>query len=462
MGGVTTRLVSRDPATHERLGSVRVASRAEVARAVARAGKAATAWARTPCEVRASILNRAADLLAARVEDFARRITREEGKPLAEARQEAENTAARIRWFATRGVAALAPRREPVSDDLVGIVEHRPVGVVAAVKPWNFPLNIPVWTIAPALLAGNGVVFKPSERTPLVGRELVRLFYEAGVPKGVLQVVFGSDPVGKALVASDVDLVAFVGSAAAGSHIAARAAPQAKRLILEMGGKDPAVVLEDADVEKTAEGLVRGAFKNCGQVCCSVERVYVARRIAKAMTEAVVERTRRLVIGHGLDESVDVGPMIHPSERRRVERFVADARRRGARVLAGGKRPKVDLPGCFYEPTVLDRVPENALVLREETFGPVLPIVPVRDEEEAVKRANALPYGLTATVWTGDPERGAEVARRIEAGTVAVNRNTGSIVEHPWGGVKRSGFGRLLGFEGVRAFAEVVTIRLPA
>lgn len=454
-------LVSRDPATLEKVGEVRAASPSDVRRAVERARAAQRAWAGRGANERAAIVARAADLMAARKEDLARLVTREMGKPITEARTEVENTIGRLRYFAEKGPEALAPREED-AEGVVGIVEHRPRGVVAAIQPWNFPVNIPVWSISPALIAGNAVVFKPSELVPLTGAALAAVFHDAGVPGDVLVVVQGADATGAALVESDVEMIAFVGSQAVGRKIAEAAAPAFKKIALEMGGKDPAVVLADCDVEQTAEGIVRGAFKNCGQVCCSIERVYAERPVFRRLVDAVVDRAARLRIGHGLDEGVQVGPMVREAERRRVEAMVRDARRRGAKVLCGGGRPDVGLPGWFFAPTVLTEVPDSAEMNRREIFGPALPILEVRDADEAIARANALPFGLTATVWTGDPARGAEVARRIEAGTVAVNRTTGSIVQHPWGGVKSSGVGRMLGLEGIREFAEVVTIRLPA
>mgnify|MGYP001611690129 CR=1 FL=1 len=459
MTSTTSRLISHDPATLEKVGSVSSTTVDEVRRAVERGRKAAKDWSATTIPERAAALERAAELLAERSEIFAKLISREEGKPLRESRSETLNTADRIRYFAESGPKVLESRMEPVRD-ITGIVEYRPRGVVAAVKPWNFPVNIPAWTLAPALLAGNAVVFKPSELTPLCGRKLVELFWEAGIPRNVLQIVQGGDAVGKALVAAPVDMIAFVGSLEAGRSIAKIAAPDFKQLALEMAGKDPAIVLDDAVIDEAVELLVHGAFKNCGQVCCSCERIYVDRKIYPAFVEAFVERTRRLVLGHGLEESVEIGPMIRREERQRVEAFVADARKRGARILTGGVRPKLDLPGAFYSPTVLTRVPDSAVMMRKEIFGPAIPILPVRDEEEAVKRANALPFGLTATVWSADRDRGARIARRIEAGTVAVNSTTGSIVQHPWGGVKSSGFGRMLGLEGIRSFTQVVTIRI--
>lgn len=452
------RLRSVNPATLARIGEVGVTPVAEVAKSVERAKRAQVAWAATSLPARAAILRRAADLLSARTEDFARLITNEEGKPLKESRTEAANTADRIRYFSEHGPEMLSSREAPVAG-LDAVVEYRPRGVIAAIKPWNFPINIPAWTIAPALLAGNAVVFKPSELTPLCGVRLRELFLEAGVPRDVLRIVQGADAVGKALVASEVAMIAFVGSQSAGRAIARSAAPEFKELALELAGKDPAVVLDDADVEAATKLLVYGAFKNCGQVCCSCERVYVDRKIYSAFLESFVERTRALRIGDGLDDGVEIGPMIRRAERDRVEGLVADARRKGARIVTGGARADVGLPGYFYLPTIVTNVSETARMMKQEIFGPALPIIRVRNESEAIRRANSLPFGLTASVWTRDPERGTAVARRIQAGTVAINANTGSIVQHPWGGIKGSGMGRMLSIEGLRSFTHTVTIR---
>lgn len=457
---VRGRLRVVDPASLEDVGSVPVSSPLDVRRAVARARRAQPHWAAAPLAERCAVVDRAADLMADRAEELARLITREMGKPLMESRSEVENTAGRLRWLVARAPEVFAPRSERAGD-IVGVVERRPRGVVASIGPWNFPLNIPTWSVVPALLAGNAVVLKPSEHAPLVGAALVRLLHDAGVPEGALEIVQGAGRTGRALVDSDVEMIAFVGSQAVGRSIAERAAPMCKRLVLEMGGKDPAIVLADAPVEATADGLIAGGFKNGGQVCCSIERVYVEGPTWRRLVDAVADRARTIPVGHGLDEGVRMGPLVDAAARRRVEAMVRDARRRGARLVAGGRRPDVGLSGWFHEPTVLTDVPPGAEMMRREIFGPVLPLIRVRNAEEAIRRANDSPFGLTATVWTADPERGASVARRLAAGTVAVNRPVGSIVQHPWGGVKTSGVGRMLGREGLDEFCEVVTVRLP-
>jgi len=451
--------VSIDPATEEVLAEIPTASEREVGEAVARARRAQPGWAARPIEERAACLSLAADLLDRGLEELARLETREQGKVIAESRAEVADAANRIRWFAEKGPAVLSPREE-TAPGVRGIVEYAPVGVVAAIKPWNFPVQIPIWTVAPGLLAGNTIVFKPSEQTPLVGARIVEIFREAGVPEEVLVLVQGADAVGRALVEAEVDMIGFVGSQAAGISIAVAAAKDLKKVALELGGKDPMIVLADADLEATAAGAVKGAFRNCGQVCCSVERIYVERSIRGALLEAIVERTRALRIGPGLDETREIGPMVSPEERSRVVEMVGEARARGAEVLAGGAAR--DGRGFFIEPAVVTGVPAEARIARIETFGPVLEVEAVDSVDEAVERANALPYGLTASVWSRDVERAAAVARRLDAGTRAVNQTIGSLVQMPWGGRKRSGIGRMLSLEGIREFADPVTLRLPA
>ncbi|MCI0588029.1 MAG: aldehyde dehydrogenase family protein [Planctomycetes bacterium] len=452
-------LVSIDPATERPVGEVPLASERDVRAAVEGARRAQPDWAARPIEARVAILLRAADLLEGRAEEIARLVTREEGKVLPESRAEVKDAAVRIRYFAETGPRHLASREER-APGVRGLVEYVPIGVVAAIKPWNFPVQIPLWTIAPALLAGNAVVFKPSELTPLVGEALARIFHEAGVPREILPAVQGADEVGAALVRAPVDMIGFVGSQAAGSSIAAQAGADLKRVALELGGKDPMIVLGDADLEAASAGAVRGAFKNCGQVCCSVERLYVERSLYGRLLEAIVERTRRMRIGPGLEESSEVGPMVTGASRVRVLGLLEEARGAGARVLAGGK-PR-EGKGFFVEPAVVVDPPASARLVREETFGPVLTVEPFDTEEEAVERANALPFGLTASVWSADLDRAAALARRLDAGTRAVNQNVGSIVQMPWGGRKGSGIGRMLSVEGIREFAEPVTLRLPA
>ncbi|MGH9901902.1 MAG: aldehyde dehydrogenase family protein, partial [Pyrinomonadaceae bacterium] len=325
------------------------------------------------------------------------------------------------------------------------------LGVVGIISPWNFPWAIPLGEVVMALVAGNSVVLKPSELTPLVGLKIGEVFRRAGLPEGLLEIVTGDGSTGAALAAAGVDKIMFTGSVATGRRVAEAAARRLTPVVLELGGKDPMIVLEDADLEAAASAAVWGAFANSGQACASVERCYVHESIALAFTARVVEKVKSLRQDVGTREGTDVGAMSSERQLRVVEEHVSEAVARGARVLAGGGRARGFERGSFYEPTVLAGVDHTMLVMREETFGPVLPLMTFETEEEAVRLANDSPYGLTASVWTRDTGRGRRVAARVEAGTVMVNEvlYTHGIAQTPWGGVKQSGLGRTHGRPGL-------------
>jgi len=441
-----------DPSTGRVLAEIPCTSAEEVGEAVTAARAAQPAWAARGLEGRLAVLERVAARLedAELVERMAQRVTAEMGKPIASARGEAKGTARAVRRTAGRVAEALAPR-ETSEGALTTRLTWQPHGVVAAITPWNFPLAMANSLIAPALAAGNTVVFKPSETTPLAGRDLYEA-YAAELPEGVLHLVQGDDRVGKALVASPVDMVAFVGSVEAGRHIMAACAPSLKRLVLELGGKDPMIVCADADLDAAADHAVRESMRNSGQVCCAVERIYVETAVADAFTEKVVEKARALKVGDGREDGVFMGPMASAQQRDGVTRQVEDARAKGARVLLGGRA--VDGPGFYFEPTVVADVDESMDLLGRETFGPVATIRAVEDAETAVTLANGSPFGLGASVWAGDLERARQLAARVESGMVGVNRGLGAAGDAPWAGVKQSGFGFLGSPDGYRQFAR--------
>ncbi|MCA9520481.1 MAG: aldehyde dehydrogenase [Myxococcales bacterium] len=450
-------LRSIDPATEELVGEFAITEPAAIGAVVARARGAQADWQALGVEARSDIVGRAGDLLEERAEAIAADVTREMGKIAAEATAEVLDAANRLRYFASQAPTVLAPRTV-VAHGVSGLIEQAPHGVVAAIKPWNFPISIPLWSIAPALLAGNSVIFKPSELVPRLGAHLAELFWSAGVPDGVLQLTQGAEETGRALVAAAIDMVGFVGSRAAGVAIMRDAAEGMKRLALELGGKDPMIVLADADLERAALGATRGAFKNCGQVCCSVERVYVESPLYDRFVQRVRALTEALAVGPGDDPASEIGPMVTAADRQRVLDLVAETEAAGATRVCGGEA--LDGPGFFIRPALLVDVPRSARINRDETFGPVLVIHRVASAEEALHEANALPFGLTATVWSRDIERATAIARRLEAGTRAVNMTVGSMVEFPWGGRKGSGIGRMLADEGLLHFAEPVTTRI--
>jgi len=451
---------SINPATGELLAEFPCATQ-EQARAVVVAARAAQKdWARLPVEARARYLGRFRQELFAGRREFAELITRENGKPLVESLlTELLVTLDAARLFARRGPRWLRPERVPHSNPVTwlkrGRLHYEPLGVVGIISPWNYPLSIPAGQAIPALLAGNAVVLKPSELTPLAALELERVWQRAGLPSGLFTVLLGDGSTGAALLGSGVDKLIFTGSVATGAKVAAAAAGLRIPVLLELGGKDPMIVLDDADPQAAASAALWGGLVNCGQTCISIERIYVARRLAAAFTEALVEKCRRLKLGNGLDPDVEIGPLIRERQVRVVEGQVGEAMSRGARVLAGGRRSS--LGPLFYEPTVLAQVDHNMRVMREETFGPVLPVVPFDDEAQAVRLANDSEFGLAASIWTRDLERGRRMAAQIEAGAVMVNDVVSyfGICEAPHGGVKSSGLGRTHGRLGLMELVRV-------
>lgn len=441
--------VDLDPATGEPISEVPRATPRDVEEAVRAARAAQPAWARLPVDERSARLGRALERLGAEADELAELVTREMGKLIDDARREARGWAAHGRELlaeVTRAVAPQVQRGERYETTL----SREPHGVVAVITPWNFPIGMPLQILLPALAAGNAVVFKPSEHTPLVGERIAQLF-EAELPAGVLRLVQGGGDVGASLVAADVDMIGFVGSRETGRRIMASASQDLKRLVLELGGKDPLVVFADADLDAAADCAVRHALRNTGQVCCSVERVYVAREVAADFEHRVVERAREWRHGNGFDPQARMGPMVSGEQRAKVDAQVRDALARGARCLLGGEVPAG--AGFFYPATVLADVGGRLEISRVETFGPVVALTPFSgDEEEAVRLANDTVYGLGASVFSGDLERGRRVAARIRAGQVGVNRYLSTGEGLPWVGARQSGFGYLGGIEGHRQF----------
>ncbi len=450
-----TTIIDRNPATGEVIAEIPCADAGAVDQAVDRARAALPAWAALGIDGRTEFLERVARRLEdpALIEKLAGLIVAEMGKPIVSARREAESLPSGIRNIAAACAAALAPI-EQSRDGTTTRITREPLGVVAAITPWNFPLSMAKEVIAPALTAGNTVVFKPSEIVPLTGAEMYAAF-AAELPAGVIELVQGDEATGKALVAAPIDMIGFVGSVGAGRHIMASAAGSLKRLVLELGGKDPMIVCRGADLERAADYAVRESMRNTGQVCCSVERIYVERDVAPEFTELVAAKAGELSTGPGT-EDVFMGPMASEQQRANVLGQLDDARRKGARVVCGGG--SIEGPGYFMQPTVVTDVDESMELLTEETFGPVATIRVVDDAEQALGLANASPFGLGASVWTADNARGVSLAARLESGQVGVNRGLGGVGDPPWAGAKQSGFGYLGSPDGYRQFTRPLTI----
>jgi len=455
------KVVVVNPATGEVLRELECAGESEVEATVARARAAQAAWNELGLRRRIAILREFQGKLYARKSEIAAAITREVGKPLVEALVTEVLVVLDAARFLIDNAWRLL-RDEPVPHgNLVtklkkGWLVREPHGVIAIISPWNYPFSIPATETLAALVAGNAVVLKPSELTPLVALELASLLHAAGVPEDVFQVVVGEGAAGAALLHSSIDKLVFTGSVTTGKRIAAAAAERLLPVVLELGGKDPMLVLDDADVDVASSAAVWGAFVNAGQACLSVERCYVHRSLYEPFAQACAEKTKQLHVGNGMDAHTDVGPMIREQQVRIVEAHVEDAKARGARVLAGGRRLP-ELGVNFYAPTVLAGVTHDMRIMREETFGPVLPVMACDHDDEAVRLANDSEYGLAASVWTRDSKRGERLARRIHAGTVMVNDviSCFGISEAPHGGVKASGVGRTHGRFGLEEMVRV-------
>jgi len=439
-------LKSRNPATGEVLGEVPAAPVEAIPAVVSRARSAQPAWGALGARGRADRLAQVARVLAERVDRHAALITAEMGKPLREGVAEAKSLASGLTQELDEIVEALEP--EVIEDGRSrSTIYHDPLGVVGAITPWNFPMSMPSWMLIPSLAAGNAVVFKPSEETPLCGQAYADALNEV-LPPDVLMVVHGDDEVGKAIVRSDVDMIAFTGSREAGKHIMREASSTLKRLVLELGGKDPMIVLDDADVEKAAKFAANNSFRNAGQVCISTERIFVLESVADAFERALAEIASAMKVGPG-SEGSDVGPMVNARQRDHVLAQVNAAVATGAKVLAGGGHRD-----NYVTPTVLTGVDDDMDIAREETFGPVACVTRVASVDEAVARANDTEFGLGAVVFGRDEEQAGAVARRLTAGMIGINRSVGGVAGTPWVGARQSGFGFHKSKDGHRQFTQ--------
>ncbi len=428
----------------------------DVAAAVEAAKRAFDGWRRTPAPTRAARLHAVAARIRAHRQELARLLTQEEGKPLPENEEELLWTDNTFDYYAELGRHDRGRVIPPGDPDQFNFVLKEPYGVVGCIVPWNYPLLLLAWKVAPALAAGNTVVIKPSELTPLSTLRLVELAF-GDLPPGVVNVVTGFGPeAGQPLVEHpDVPLIAFTGSLATGQHIAALAAPQMKRLHLELGGKDPMVIGPDVDMDLAVRALAYAGLINAGQVCTSTERVYVPRERYGTFAEELAGFVRTLRLGDGLQPGTDIGPMIRERMRQKVEEHVAEAVQRGAKVLAGGARPAQFERGFFYPPTVLVHVDHSMRVMRDETFGPVLPLMPYKDFDEAIRLANDSPYGLGASLMSHDPRLVKKFFEEVQAGTIWINDPLTDNYAGPFGGMKMSGKARELGQEGLDEFYQV-------
>ena len=450
--------------TDEVLAEFPAAGAADVARAVEGAGKAQREWARVPAPERGRVLTRAAEIARRRAEEIARTLTCEEGKILREARGEVQKGIAVLEYYGGEGFRIAGRTLPSEIKDVFTCTIRRPLGVVAAITPWNFPWAIPCWKTAPALVAGNAVLFKPAELTPATAALLVEVYQEAGLPPGVLQFLVGpGSDVGNAIVDHPaIKAISFTGSNEVGLKLNERAARRGVKVTCEMGGKNAVIVLPDADLDAVVAGVLNGAFGSTGQRCTATSRLLVHQDVAGRITEALVEGARKLKVGPGLDESSGMGPAVDEKQLRTDLSYIEVARAEGAKLLTGGGRPKGLERGFFVEPTVFAGVDPGSRLFREEVFGPVLGITPISSLDEAIRLANAVEFGLTASLYTRDLAASLRFMEEVEVGMVHVNEPTvGGEAQLPFGGVKATGVGeREMSVEGLNFFTETKTVFL--
>lgn len=441
-----------NPATGELLAELPADDVASVAAKARRARAAQAGWAATPIDERKQCVQRFRDALGQQVDRLAATLTAEVGKPIKQSRNEVNGLVGRIDFFLAQAERSIAAETVLAETDITERISHEPLGVVGNISAWNYPYFVGGNVFVPALLTGNAVLYKPSEFASLTGTHIARLWHEAGVPEDVFVPLFGAGEVGAALLAQPLDGLFFTGSHATGMKIAQALASRLVKLQLELGGKDPSYVCDDASVRTAAESIADGAMYNSGQSCCSVERVYVHERIHDEFVAAVVETVRGMRVGDPMDETTYIGPITRAPQVAVLEAQVADARAKGARLLIGGQR--IERPGHWFEPTVFSHVDHTMELMREESFGPIVGIQKVSGDDEAVALMNDTRYGLTAGVYTPDERRAKALLARVNAGSVYWNCCDRVSPRLPWSGVGDSGLGLTLSTYGIQAFTR--------
>lgn len=441
-------LFSRNPANKEIIGETECTRVDEIPSLVERARNASKLWRKVALEERLNVIRNFRNLLSHERDAISKLITTEAGKPFTEAMvSEIFAVLETCQWLENKAAGIL--HEKDVDLNPVFFTGKRsyniyePLGVIAVISPWNYPFSIPATSVLLALSAGNAAIIKPSPKTPLIAAKLVELCEKAGVPKDLVGLVQGDREQTEKLILSGVNRVVFTGSVNGGRAIMKIASKNLVPVTLELGGKHPAIVMPDADIEAAASGLVWSAFTNGGQACASVDRLFLVKPIDSKILPKIIEKAAKLRLGDGMSNNTDVGPLVDEEQLERIKDLLEDAREKGARVLCGGK-VRADLGGYFFEPTVISDLNENMRLVKEEIFGPILPVIVVDSVDEALEKANSSDLGLAASVWTEDLERGEELARELQAGVVWLNDGLFSHVcpDAPWGGVKNSGFGR--------------------
>jgi succinate-semialdehyde dehydrogenase/glutarate-semialdehyde dehydrogenase/succinyl-CoA reductase len=449
------KLMTLNPATEEILNEYAIMTKEKINESVARAREAFSDW-KTDIHKRADSLYAFAREFRKNRENLARTSTQEMGKAIKESRSEIDKCAWTIEYYADNG-------RIFTSDEVVNtearksVIIFEPVGVIGSIMPWNFPYWQALRFAAPSLMAGNTIVLKPASATMQCGIEIEKTFINAGIPRGIFQTLIGDSSIAETLIDSDINAVTFTGSVQVGGKVAQRATSQLKKTVLELGGSDPFIVCEDADIEKASTGAVKGRFINCGQSCIASKRFIVTKKIASEFIEEFVTKTEKLKVGDPLSDDTDIGPLVNANSLSNIESLVAKSVRQGAEVMTGGER--TNNRGFFYRPTIMKNVSPKMDIATEEVFGPLAPVITVENEKDAMKIANDSKYGLGASIWTQDLEKAEMLSRTIESGIVTVNNVVVSDPRVPFGGIKNSGFGRELSRYGMLEFVNVKSIR---
>jgi len=450
-----TKLRTINPTTEAILNEYDIMTKEQINTKVKTSRTAFSEW-RNDIDKRVDFLYSFANELRKNLENLARTATREMGKAIKESRSEVEKCAWAIEYFADNG-KIFASDEVVNTDARKSIIAFAPLGVIGSIMPWNFPYWQALRFAAPSLMAGNTIVLKPASATMQCGIEIERIFNKAGLANGVFQTLIGDSSIVETLIDSDINAVTFTGSVQVGGKIAQRATSQLKKTVLELGGSDPFIVFEDADLEKASSGAVKGRFINSGQSCIASKRFIVVRKIANEFIEMFVQKTQKLRVGDPMSNETDIGPLVNINSLKNMESLVTQSVKEGAELLTGGER--TDSKGFFYPPTVLKNVSPSMRIATEEVFGPIAPVIIAEDEKEAMKVANDSKFGLGASIWTQDLEKAEMLSRAIDSGIVTVNNVVVSDPRVPFGGIKNSGFGRELSKYGMLEFVNIKSIR---
>lgn len=453
-----TTVSTVNPFDEQMIAQHQIMTQVQVGWIVKQARNAYVNWKNNGVTKRAEYLHELAHELRQNKTNLARTCTKEMGKPIKESLSEVEKCAWVMEFYADNGSIFL--KDEAVNTDASkSIIAFEPIGVIGSIMPWNFPYWQALRFAAPSLIAGNTIVLKPASATLQCGIEMENLFKNIGLEDGVFRALTGDHTTAEALIDSDVNGVTFTGSVSVGAKVASRATGQWKKSVLELGGSDPFIVCGDADIDNAASGAVKGRFINCGQSCIASKRFLIVKDVAKEFIEKFVQKTEKLVVGNPFSESTDIGPLVNKTALENIELLVQDAIDKGADVLTGGQTGKINGKGYFYNPTVLSKISTRMRIAREEVFGPVAPMTIVEDEREAIKLANDSEFGLGASIWTEDLDKAEKFSRAIESGIVTVNNVVASDPRVPFGGIKKSGFGRELSRYGLLEFVNIKSIR---